>query len=52
MLCIPEAIQGGEKWNLRGRLFKDNDNHPEGEEVVLSSDDWAEMSLVLPEIMK
>ncbi|MNO59097.1 hypothetical protein D3C76_496770 [compost metagenome] len=52
VLCIPEGIQGGENWSLTGRIFNGNDHHPEGEEVVLSSDDWAEMSLVLPEIMK
>ncbi|MNM73809.1 hypothetical protein D3C81_855510 [compost metagenome] len=50
MLYIPEGIQGGEKWSLRGRLLKDNEEHPEGEEVVLSSDDWAELMLVLPEM--
>ncbi|MBA9087007.1 hypothetical protein FHR92_003487 [Fontibacillus solani] len=50
MLCIPEGIQGGEKWSLSGRLFRDTDDYKEGEGVVLSPDDWAELGLVLPEM--
>ncbi|MNP07768.1 hypothetical protein D3C76_998110 [compost metagenome] len=52
VLCIPEGIQGGEKWSLRGRLYKDIDNHSQGEEVVLTPDDWDELALVLPEMRK
>ncbi|MNO53764.1 hypothetical protein D3C76_442180 [compost metagenome] len=52
MECIPEGIQGGEKWSLRGRLFKEKASLQTGKEVVLSPDDWEEMALVLPKMRK
>lgn len=60
--CIPEALQEGECWSLRGRLFRSeiSDNRLTesnvdlrlGEEVVLYPTDWQEMMLILPEMKK
>lgn len=61
--CIPEALQEGDGWRLRGRLFrpaadidsklkKSIDPMQKGEEVVLSPDEWQEMMLILPEMRK
>lgn len=61
--CIPEALEEGGCWRLRGRLFRsetDADSRLKestaglqlGEKVMLSPTEWQEMMLILPEMRR